>query len=148
MAARSALVHEKRIHQVQSWILQDIPSDMIVRQIIQLDWCKERQARVYLKDASERWAKAASNDIETKKRIKIAELQERKRSLKEEFRGTPGGMKILNDIDKMIIALDGLNTPVEVNLNYRTQELMKPEVTFVVKDSKILEYRKNEMLAN
>ena len=144
----SLIIYEKRLQQVQSWILQDIPYDMMLRQILQMDWCKERQARQYITDASQRWARRTDSDLETKRRIKIAELQERKRSLKEEFKGTPAGMKVLNDIDKMIIQLEGLNAPVEVNHNLNPQELMKPNVKFIINDQRILEYRQSNLSSN
>lgn len=120
----SAIIYEKRIQMVQSWIIQDIPTDFMIRQMLQQDWCKERQARMYIKDAKDRWAKGVSTDIDRERKIKIVELQERKRSLKEEFKGTPRGIRVLNDIDKMIIELQGMNKPIqhEVNVHNYTQE--------------------------
>jgi len=34
----SAIIYEKRIQMVQSWIIQDIPTEFMIRQMLQQDW--------------------------------------------------------------------------------------------------------------
>lgn len=131
MRKADGILFAKRVNQVQAWILQDIPVDMMIRQIIQLDWCTtDRAAYNYISAAKERWIRNLDQDVNEMVKLKVIELQERKRTLKEEFKGTPAGIKALNEIDKLIIDLLGLNKPIQVHVRTKiTRETIKEYTT-------------------
>jgi hypothetical protein len=100
--------YEKRIRMVQEWILEDWPSCDIIDQIF-IKWgIEERQAKRYLAEARKRWAINDTELIKQRKRIAIERLKKMKRSLKEEYRGTPDGIKAALLVEKQIEMLEGL----------------------------------------
>lgn len=122
----STIEYLTRVNKVQGWILQDIPVDLMLRQMDQLGWGSLTTRYKILGEARDRWIRNLDQDTDTLVKLKLVELQERKRTLKEEYRGTPAGIKALNEIDKMIIDLLGLNKPIQVRVkNEITRESVK-----------------------
>ena len=102
---------------VQGWIIEGVQSALIIRQIINNGWCQStRQAERYLKAARDLWTEIPEAALDQKRKLKIAELQQIKRSLLEKYKGTPAGIRALMSVDKEIIMLDGLRKPTKVEL--------------------------------
>lgn len=116
---------ERRILAIQGWIIDGAQDSLILRQI-QNEWgVGLRMARKYVKKAYENWKQDATIDIESRRSAKVAELQQLKRSLKEEFKGTPSGINAVGRIDKMIIRLQSLEPPRTLKLNVDTAPVIQ-----------------------
>lgn len=100
--------YERRIFAVQGWIVDGQQPALIIQQIINNGWCERRQAERLLRTARERWTQVPDAVIEDKRKLKVAELQQLKKSLKESYKGTPAGIRALMDIEKQIIIIEGL----------------------------------------
>lgn len=93
------------------WIVDGVQSALIVKQIVAAGWCDERQARRMLTTARERWTEGPEVEIKQKRQLKIAELQQLKRTLKADYKGTPSAIRAIMEVEKQIIMLEGLNAP-------------------------------------
>lgn len=100
------LEKEKRVLTVQQWIIEGVQEDLMRKQMRQEWGISTRQAKRYIKDAYESWKTDAEIDIDTKRQAKIAELQQLKRSLKAEYKGTPSGIRAQMAVEKQIIRLE------------------------------------------
>lgn len=100
--------YERRIRNVQEWLVDDWPYQDVITQITKKWDLEERQAKRYIKDARERWSKAAQIKIDERRGRRIESLQKLKRSIKAEFMGTPAGMQAQLAIEKEIIKLEGI----------------------------------------
>ncbi len=100
------LEKEKRILTVQQWIIDGVQEDLMRKQMHQQWGIKTRQAKNYIRQAYEAWKTDADIDIETRRQAKIAELQQVKRSLKNEYKGTPSGIRAIMQVEKQIIRLE------------------------------------------
>ena len=105
-----------RLFTVQGWILDGVADRLIVKQIIQQWGLGIRQAERYVEEAYKDWAKIKGVSIEMKRELKIAELQQRKRNLDPKIKNTAEGIRVLNEIDKIIIKLEGMETPQVLKL--------------------------------
>ena len=118
----------RRIFIVQGWIVEGVQSSLICRQILNNKWCEsQRQAERYLKSARDLWTEIPEAEIEQKRKLKIAQLEQLKRSLKDEFKGTPSGIRSLVAIEKEIIMLEGLRKPAKVELTGKNGEPIQTE---------------------
>lgn len=107
MAKCTKLEKEKRIFIIQGWIIDGVQDYLILKQA-KAQWSIEiRQAREYLKQGYENWKQDKDIDFELKKDAMIAELKQTKRSLKEEHKGTPAGIRAIMAVNKEIIRLEG-----------------------------------------
>ncbi len=127
---------EKRVRIVQEWILEDWPSSDIVTQV-GLKWgLGERQAKRYLAEARKRWANQEDELIDQKRKLKIESLKKLKRSLKDNHKGTPEGVRAILAVEKEIIQLDGLRKPVKLEIGnpkgqpFRVQNDTKFEIDY------------------
>jgi hypothetical protein len=108
--------YERRIFTVQGWIIDGVSEFLIRKQsVAQWNICA-RTAKRYIKEAFDGIRPDITRTIAEKCEGKIAELEHRKRSLGEKFRNTPEGIRTLNDIDKMIIRLQGIEPPKQIVL--------------------------------
>lgn len=99
------------------WIIQDYPTAKIVEQIMAMGWVKERQARELLAEAKKRWTKLVDEEIGQLRKLKLIELQERKRQIKEDKGVTQfHKYKLLNEIDDKIIRMFGLDAPINLKI--------------------------------
>lgn len=99
---------EKRVLTIQSWIIEGVQDNLILKQA-KTKWdIGLRQARKYLKKAYENWKQDEEITFEEKRDAKIAELKQLKRSLKPEYKGTPQGIRTIVAVEKEIIRLEGL----------------------------------------
>lgn len=108
MPAITKIEHEKRLRTVQEWIIDDYPSCDIVTQCIAKWGVSDRQAKRYIKDATEAWVDGNQEKLNAKRSRRIESLKKLKRDMKPEFRGTPPGMRALLMIDKEIAKLEGV----------------------------------------
>lgn len=112
----SQVEKDKRIRIVMEWILEDWPSDDIITNIVSKWGVTRRHAFRYLSEARKAWLKEEDALIEQKKRLKIESLKKLKRSLKEQYRGTPHGIQTILAVEKEIIKLEGIAQPLKVQL--------------------------------
>lgn len=106
--------YERRIRTVQEWLVDDWPLGDVMSQIIKKWEVESRQAKRYIKEARERWTKAAQGEIDEKRARRIESLQKLKRSMKPEYVGTPAGMQAQLAVEKVLITLEGSAAPIKV----------------------------------
>lgn len=113
-ARASKLETEKRIFIIQGWIIGGVPDYLILKNIEQQFKDKNdihvgrRQAKNLLRKAYEIWQEEENATIEQKRLMRIAELKQDIRGMKEEYKGTPKGMAVVNNIKKEITKLEAL----------------------------------------
>ncbi len=117
MGKISKIEYDKRIFAVQGWIIEGIQPALIIKQIIDNGWCQKRQAERYLREARKRWLDVPEADLEDKRKLKVNELQQLKRTLKERFKGTPSGIRAVLEIEKQIIILEKLKPAKQVEVS-------------------------------
>ncbi len=117
------LEYTKRIFTIQGWIIEGIQPTLIIRQILTSNWCQsQRHAERMLKAARDAWTEIPEAEISQKRKVKISQLEQYKRSLKEEFKGTPAGIRALMFVDKEIILLEGLRKPAKIEVTGKDGE--------------------------
>ncbi|MGV3695514.1 hypothetical protein [Flavobacterium sp.] len=112
----TAIEKETRLFTIQSWILDGVPDRLIVKQITQTWGLDVRQAQRYVKEAFASWKKIEGVNLDMKRELKIAKLKQDARSLKPEYKGTPAGLRAVNEIEKEITKLEGLELPKQIHL--------------------------------
>jgi hypothetical protein len=127
----------KRIRAVMEWILEGWPSRDIINQVMAKWEIEERQAKRYLADAREEWNVDDKQVLDHKRRQKIASLQRLKRTLKEEYKGTPRGIEAQLKVEREIIGLEGIR-PAE-KLKLLNEEDDKP---FKIENTSNVDYTK------
>lgn len=131
--------YQKRLFNVQGWIIQGIPSSLIIKKVLQNGWCNERNAKHLLKKAKAEWTKIPEADLNEKRIIKLVQLEHMKLDLRPEYKGTPAGIQALMTIEKEIIKLEGLNNipAIAINNNILNQQNYKVVVEVVPSDHPI-----------
>lgn len=105
---------ERRVFTIQGWIISGVADYLILKNIQQQfqnsdgNYLSRRQAKVLLEKAYSSWHEEQEATIEQKRTFRIAELKQDIRSMKEEFKGTPQGMAVINNIKKEITKLEDL----------------------------------------
>lgn len=108
MAKSSKLETEKRIFTIQGWILNGVPDYLILKQCV-TEWnIGERQAKNLKERAYKVWHENSKIEVEHKRQMKIDELKQAKRNMKDIYKGTPIGMRVLLQYDKEINKLEGI----------------------------------------
>ena len=108
---------ERRIFTVQGWIIEGISEFLIKKQAVTQWGVSFKTAKRYMKTAFDGIKPELERTVEEKCAGKIAELEQRKRTMDQRFRNTPEGIRTLNDIDKMIIKLQALEPPKRVQIS-------------------------------
>ena len=131
--------YQKRLFSVQGWIIQGVPAALIIKKVIQNQWCNQRNAKHLLKKARAEWAKIPASDLNEKRMIKLIQLEQMKLDLKTEYKGTPAGLQALIAIEKEIIKLEGLNerSAISIHNNILNQQNYKVTVEVVPSDHPI-----------
>lgn len=124
IARATKIEKEKRLFIVQGWIIEGVQDNLIVKNIVERWELDVRQAQRYVREAYEKWKKIEGVNIEMKREMKIARYQQLIKSLKEEYKGTPSGIRAIAEVEKRIDLLEGLELP-------KTIKLEVPEVTAV-----------------
>ncbi|MBA4155065.1 hypothetical protein [Flavobacterium sp.] len=112
----TAIEKENRLFMVQGWIIEGIQDRLIVKQIMERWSLDVRQAQRYVRDAYDSWKKIEGVNLDMKRELKIAELKQIKRSLKDAYKGTPSGISAIMAVEKEIIKLEGIELPKTVKL--------------------------------
>lgn len=105
---------ERRVFTIQGWIIGGVPDYLIIKNIEQQfknadgNYLSRRQAKVLLQKAYAVWHEDQEATIDQKRSLRIAELKQDIRNLKDEFKGTPRGMTVVNQIKKEITKLEDL----------------------------------------
>lgn len=129
MQKATNIEREKRLIQVQYWIIDGVQDGVILQQM-QTQWkIKIRQARNYLREAYQRWKSDENITVELKRTAKIAELKQLKRSLKENYKGTPMGIRAIMDVEKEIIKLENITPPKKVEVTGADGGALQVETT-------------------
>ncbi len=123
---------EKRLITIQGWMIESIPSAMIVQQILLKDWAKsERHAFILLQKARERWIKFEDDNILEKRKMRVQELRGMIRAMKQEYKVTPMGIRTILSIQKEISKLEGVYfdpdkvTPTIISVDLSQDEIRK-----------------------
>lgn len=99
---------EKRVFTIQGWIINGVQDYLILKNIEQEWGVGRRQSKNLLQKAYQIWHEDQEATIEQKRALRIAELKQNIRSMKEQYRGTPQGMNAVNQIQKEINKLEGI----------------------------------------
>ena len=99
---------EKRVFTIQGWIINGIQDYLILKNIEDQWNVGRRQAKNLLKKAYEIWHEDQEASVEQKRSLRIAELKQLARSLKDSYKGTPNGITALMQIHKEINKLEAL----------------------------------------
>ncbi|GLB53037.1 hypothetical protein NBRC110019_20770 [Neptunitalea chrysea] len=98
-----------QVHTLQEWMIEGMPDFEMVNRAMQ-QWCINRAtAREYLRQAYRNWKTDKEIELENRRNAKIAELQQLKYTMKEEYAGTPNGIRAILSIEKEIMRLSGLD---------------------------------------
>lgn len=108
--------YEKRIRAVQEWIIEDWPYSDIVSSIISKWQISIPQAKRYIAEGRRRWTENEKVLIDHMRKLKIESLKKLKRSLKEQYKGSPIGIRAILEVEKEIIKLQGLNPAIKHEL--------------------------------
>jgi hypothetical protein len=121
---------EKRLFIVQGWIIEGIQDNIIAKNIVERWGLDIRQAQRYVREAYEKWKKIEGVNIDMKREMKIAKLQQMIRTMKEEYKGTPAGISAIMAVEKEIIKLEGLEPAKTINLEMPQVEAVKFKVVY------------------
>lgn len=107
-ARSTKLETEKRVFTIQGWIITGLADYLILKNIEQHYSVGRRQAKNLLQKAYKSWHEDQEATIEQKRTLRIAELKQDIRSMKDVYKGTPQGMAVVNNIKKEISKLEAL----------------------------------------
>lgn len=126
---------EKRLFIVQGWIIEGVQDRLIVKNVVDRWGLDIRQAQRYVKDAYENWKKIEGVNIDMKRELKIAQLKQLVRTLKDEYKGTPAGIQAIMSVEDKIIKLEGLELPKTIKLDLPEVEAVKFNVIYGKSDN-------------
>ncbi|RKS00430.1 hypothetical protein [Flavobacterium sp. 102] len=113
-AKASNIETANRVFTIQGWIINGVQDYLILKQC-QQQFLKSdgkpiglRQAKNLLAKAYQAWHEEQVTDIDQKRTMRIAELKQDIRNMKDEYKGTPRGMAVVNQIKKEISKLEAL----------------------------------------
>lgn len=143
MSAISKQEYLRRIYTICGWIIEGVQSSLIIRQIIENRWTnalkekdQQRSAERMLAAARKIWTEIPEGDLKERRRIKVAQLQQHIRSLKETYKGTPAGITAIMAVEKEIIKLEGLAMPLKISPTDPDGNELKTQ-TFIIGGQKI-----------
>lgn len=121
---------EKRLFIVQSWIIEGQQDNIIVKNIVEKWNVDIRQAQRYVRKAYESWKQIEGVNIEMKREMKIARYKQLIKSLKDEYKGTPSGIRAIAEVEKRIDMLEGLEQPKTIKLEVPEVSAVKFKVVY------------------
>lgn len=143
----SKIEYHKRLFAIQSWILEGIPSGLIVRQIISSGWTdaqkeldQKRSAERMLANARNYWVEQEDAAIEVKRKLRIARLERIGNKLNDNYKSTPQGVMAQVAVEKLIIELEGSKAPTKVELTGKGGQPIKTETTLKLTPDEVKEY--------
>lgn len=101
-------VNPDRVFTIQEWMVEGMPDFEMIQQAMNQWHLPRAVARELLREAYRNWKTDTQIELETRRNAKIAELQQLKYSMKEEYAGTPNGIRAILAIEKEIMRLSGL----------------------------------------
>lgn len=126
---------EKRIFIVQGWIIEGVQDRLIVKNVVERWNLDIRQAQRYVKQAYESWKKIEGVNLDMKREMKIAQLKQLVRTLKDEYKGTPAGIQAIMSVEDKIIKLEGLELPKTLKLDIPEVAAVKFNVIYGKRDN-------------
>lgn len=121
---------DKRISAIEKWIIDGVPSALIIKQIIEYNWCtSDRHAERLLQKARLKWVQYEDEDVLMRRKLKIQQLQQLKRTLQKKYEGTPDGIRAIMAIEKEIIKLDGIAAPVKLEVSGNAGQPIQQNIT-------------------
>ena len=133
---------EQRLLMIQAWIVEGVHPSEIVRQITKREWCGRRQAERMLSEARERWVRHEEQDITRKRLLKIQELRQQIRNMKDVHKGTPAGIRAIVAVQKEIIKLEGIAMPIKIETTGKDggpiQHEHKDEIDYTLLSDEVL----------
>ena len=110
---------ETRLFTVAGWLINSVPEYIILKNCTEpppKGWgLTQRQAKRYLEEAYASFRQQRHDDLEERRLKKIAELENRNRTMKDAYRGTPAGMNAMRLNDELIAKLEGMITKTNVH---------------------------------
>ncbi len=120
---------QKRLRYVMEWVIEDWPYHDIIAQIRKQWEVSERTATRYIAKAKALWIEKAEADLQEKRLLTIERLKKHKRTLKEQYKGTPAGLFALMAIEKEIIKLEIPVGPIKIEHAGKDGGPIKTETT-------------------
>ncbi|OOG19142.1 hypothetical protein BWD42_04110 [Sphingobacterium sp. CZ-UAM] len=118
---------ERRIRNVQEWIMDDYPYGDIVRSIVNKWGLSERQAQRYIKTAYDEFKDKEELSIEAKKAYYIKRKKKLIRDMDPRVKTTASGARAINKILDSMAELEGIKIN-KVQLTGKDGEPLIPEV--------------------
>tara|TARA_R110002012_G_scaffold190633_1_gene358214 strand:- start:21805 stop:22215 length:411 start_codon:yes stop_codon:yes gene_type:complete len=126
MATVTKIEKEKRIRDCQQWLI-DCMDDRDILKKAQSKWkLSKRQCERYLKEAYDGFRKDQEISIESKRSRRIARLNKMINDLDPQYLKTPAGINAVGRIEKMIIRLEGSESPRQHNVETNLNTVIKP----------------------
>lgn len=132
---------EKRVFTIQGWILSGVPDYLILKNIEQTWGVGTRQAKNLRQKAYAVWHDDQEATIEQKRALRIDDLKQDIRNMRPEFKGTPRGMAVVNNIKKEITKLESLYPAKVIKLQG------DPEKPLVISNSEDRDKRIAQLIA-
>lgn len=123
---------ERRLRIVQEWIIDDHPYMDIVASIRKQWDLSIPQAKRYIKNARDKWADEEKAIVDQKRRARIESLKKLRRSLKDQYKGTPFGIRALLAVDKEISKLENLYPAIKLDIGNKDGQPFKTETSVKV----------------
>lgn len=136
MPSIDKIEYSKRLLQIQSWIIEGIPAGLIVSQILSNNWsdAKKEEDRIrtaerMLKAARDKWMLGEEQDLNRKRKLRIARLERIGNKLEEKFKATPAGVMAQVAVEKLIVELEGSKAATKLEVTGKNGEPIKTETT-------------------
>lgn len=117
MSKSSQVEKEKRIFTIQGWIIDGVQDYLILKQVHQNWGIGIRQARRYVAEAYQRWKSDETISIDQRRSARIAELQQDIRSMGDEYKKTPTGLRTMLAFKKELSKLEDLYPARKIQLS-------------------------------
>jgi hypothetical protein len=122
--------YEKRMFAIQAWMIDGVPSSLIVKQIQDKGWSKsDRHSEILVQKARARWIKFEDENILDKRKMKVQRLMNMIRGMSSSDKTSPTGIRAILQVEKEINKLEGLYfdpdkvAPVTINVNLSENEI-------------------------
>lgn len=105
----NAVEMERRLLQVQTWIIEGVTHGLMVNSILQNDWCgSKRHAERLISEGKKRWLQTEDEKISVRRNLQIQRLKHVARKIDPVYLKTPGGIRAILSVEKEINMLEGI----------------------------------------
>jgi hypothetical protein len=123
----------KRLLNIQSWIIDNLPTTIIIQQILMKEWAKsERHAYILVEKARKEWLKYEYTNMEEKRQLAVQTLKRRMYGMSNEYKNTPQGLNTMLKYEKEINRLEGLDSAIKIELSGRGGSPLEHEVKHII----------------